>query len=119
MPRVTFSSPTLDRAATVFSRSDLSASILSVAEAHRIPLPHACGEGACGVCAVDVLTLSGKTVGSELTDKEKMRLFLLGKITAEEIYLAESKEIAPRYRLACQYRVRFEDILATFPSADG
>ncbi len=119
MPHITFSSPTLPHAVTVFKATDDAASILAVAEEHRIPLPHACGEGDCGVCTVDVLTLSGRTLGSQLTQKEKRRLFEIGKITPEEIRRAEASDIAPRYRLACQYIVRHEDLLVTFSGKPG
>lgn len=118
MPNITFSSPLLRRAVTVYADGD-SSSILTIAEAHRIPIPRACGDGKCGVCAIDVLTLSGKTIGSELTAKEKNRLLMIGKITPEEIHLSETSEIAPRYRLACQYIVGHEDILVKFSGRPG
>jgi ferredoxin len=114
MPNVTFSSPLLRRAVTVFSEDARASSVLALAEAHRIPLPHVCGAGDCGVCAIDVLTLSGKMLGSFLTEKEKLKLAALGKITSEDISLAEAKDVAPRYRLACQYVPRYEDVLVKF-----
>jgi ferredoxin len=117
MPNVTFSSPLLRHAVTVFAEDELSSSVLALAEAHRIPLPHACGEGDCGVCAIDVLTLSGKMLGSCLTEKEKHRLFLIGKITPAEIHQAEAQDVAPRYRLACQFIPRYEDVLVKFSGA--
>lgn len=120
MPNVTFSSPLLQRAVTVFAAGGDASSILSIAEEHRIPLPRTCRDGECGVCVVDVLALSGKTMGSRLTDKEKARLAAIGKITPEEIRRAEINEIAPRYRLACQYIIGHEDILVKFTgSPDG
>lgn len=119
MPNVTFSSPQLPHAVTVFASGDEGASILSIAEAHRIPLPRACGTGDCGACMVDVLTLSGRTLGSQLTEKEKARLSAIGRITPEEIRRAEISDVAPRYRLACQYIVRHEDLLVTFPGKSG
>jgi ferredoxin len=119
MPSVTFSSPLLRRAVTVFIEGHEASNILALAEAHRIPLPHDCGEGQCGVCMIDVLTLSGKMLGSCLTDKEKKRLAAIGKITPEEIRRAEIADIAPRYRLACQYVVRHEDVLVTFAGRSG
>jgi ferredoxin len=114
MPNITFSSPLLRKAVTVFARDEESSSVLALAAAHCIPLPHACGKGDCGVCAIDVLTLSGKMLGAALTDKEKHRLSLLGKITPEEIDRAESNDVAPRYRLACQFVPRYEDVLVKF-----
>ncbi len=117
MPHVTFSSPILEHAITVYARENKGESILSLAEAHKIPLPRACRDGECGACEVHILTLSGKTIGSELTEKEKQQLARDGKITSEEIHLAEAKEIAPRSRLACQYRVGFEDVFVSFPAS--
>jgi ferredoxin len=119
MPHVTFSSPLLRRALKVPTMPGGHHSILAIAKAHQIPLPRACGEGECGLCVVDVLALSGKLLGSDLTEKEKSRLASMGKITAEEIRLAESDDVAPRYRLACQYIVRYEDILVIFSERRG
>jgi ferredoxin len=119
MPHVTFSSPLLGRSVKVPAMPGGHHSILAIAKAHRIPLPRACGEGECGDCVVDVLALSGKMLGSDLTEKEKARLVSMGKITPEEIRLAEIDDIAPRYRLACQYIVRYEDILVMFSGRPG
>ncbi|WP_442754163.1 2Fe-2S iron-sulfur cluster-binding protein [Methylocystis sp. JAN1] len=99
---------------TVFTEDEQSSSVLALAEAHRIPLPHDCRAGDCGVCAIDVLTLSGRMLGSCLSEKEKHRLFAIGKITPEEIYRAEASDVAPRYRLACQFIPRYEDVLVRF-----
>jgi ferredoxin len=49
-----------------------------------------------------------------LTEKEKTVLRFAGKITPAEIEAAETRDIPPRYRLACQFVVRNEDILVTF-----
>lgn len=114
MPNVTFSSPLLRNPVTIFADDEASSSVLALAAANRIPLPHACGEGECGICAIDVLTLSGKLLGASLTAKEKNRLSLIGKITPEEIQRAEASDIAPRYRLACQFIPRYEDVLVKF-----
>jgi ferredoxin len=117
MPKVTFSSPVLGHAVTV--NADTHQAILTLAEANDIPLPRSCQSGDCAACTIEVLTLSGKTIGSELTDKEKRRLALDGHLSVEELRLAEQSEIAPRYRLACQYMVGFEDILVRFSGKPG
>jgi rubrerythrin len=49
-----------------------------------------------------------------LTEKEKELLRQLGRITKQEIMEAEVNDRPPRYRLACQYFVRDEDIYVTF-----
>jgi len=65
------------------------------------------------------LTLSGKTMGSMLTENEKAQLKSLGKITPEEIRQAEVEDVMPRFRLACQYVVRDQDILVKFSGEPG
>ncbi len=119
MPNVTFSSPILHKDVTVYAVAGDRKTILSVAEAYKIPILHDCKEGNCGSCLIEVVTLTGKTMGSMLTDKEKDQLKGLGKITAEEIRLAEVDDVAPKYRLACQYIVRDQDILVKFSGAPG
>jgi len=119
MPNVTFSSPLLRHPVTVFAADEEGANVLALAEAHRIPLPHMCNEGECGDCTIDVLTLSGKLLGSFLTEKEKKRLSAAGKITHDDIRLAEAKDISPRYRLACQFVPRYEDVLVKFSGRPG
>jgi ferredoxin len=119
MPNVTFSSPLLHQNVTLYAIAGDTSTILSVAEAHKIPIPHDCRDGECGSCLIEVVTLTGKTMGSLLTEKEKSQLKSLGKITQEEIRRAEVDDIAPRFRLACQYVVRDQDILVKFTGEPG
>jgi ferredoxin len=119
MPNVTFSSYMLRKDVTVYAIAGDTSTILSVAEANKIPIPHDCKEGNCGSCLIEVVTLTGKTMGSMLTDKEKDQLKGLGKITEEEIERAEVDDVMPKYRLACQYIVRDQDILVKFTGAPG
>jgi hypothetical protein len=49
-----------------------------------------------------------------LTEKEKTVLKLAGKITAQQIADAETKDLPPPWRLACQFIVRNEDIVVKF-----
>ncbi len=58
--------------------------------------------------------LDDKTMGATLTEKEKAQLKSMGKITAEDIVRAEVDDIPPKFRLACQYVVRNQDILVNF-----
>jgi len=101
MPNVTFESPLLHQNLTVYAIAGDTSTILSVAEANKVPIPHDCKDGECGSCLIEVVTLTGKTMGSYLTEKEKAQLKSLGKISAEEIRRAEVDDIAPRFRLAC------------------
>jgi ferredoxin len=119
MPNVTFSSPLLHKNVTVYAVAGDTSTVLAVAEANKIKIPHDCKDGECGSCLVEVVTLSGKTMGSMLTEKEKALLKSLGKITAEEIRQAEVEDIAPKLRLACQYVVRDQDVLVKFSGEPG
>lgn len=119
MANVTFSSPLLHKDVTVYAIAGDTQTILAVAEANKIPILHDCKDGECGSCLIEVVPLSDKTMGSMLTEKEKKQLKLLGKITPEEIRAAEVEDIAPRYRLACQYVVRDQDILVKFSGEPG
>lgn len=115
MANVTFSSKhTLPKDVTVYAVAGDRGTILSVAEKHRIPIPFECRDGECGSCLVEVVTLTGKTMGSQLTEKEKSMLKSLGKITNAEIAKAETDDVMPKYRLACQTFVRDQDILVKF-----
>jgi ferredoxin len=119
MPNVTFSSPLLHKNVTVYAVAGDTSTVLSVAEANKIKIPHDCKDGECGSCLIEVVTLSGKTMGSLLTEKEKTLLKSLGKITLEEIKQAEVEDLAPKFRLACQYVVRDQDILVKFSGEPG
>lgn len=119
MANVTFSSPLLHKDVTVYAVAGDRGTILSVAEKHKIPISFECRDGDCGSCLIEVVTLTGKTMGSMLTDKEKAQLKSLGKISAEDIKKAETDDIAPKFRLACQYIVRDQDILVKFAGVPG
>ncbi|MGF1640581.1 MAG: ferritin family protein, partial [Rhodospirillales bacterium] len=115
MANVTFSSPVMAKDVTVYAIAGHRGTILSVAKAHRIPIPFDCGDGECGSCLVEVKHLNPAVrYGVAMTEKEKELLRQLGKISAAEIENAEVNDMPPRYRLACQCFVRDEDILVTF-----
>lgn len=115
MANVTFSSPVMAKDMTVYAIAGHRGTILSVAKAHKIPIPFDCGDGECGSCLVEVLHSSAEPkYGISLTEKEKEILRQLGKITNKEIEDAETNDMPPRYRLACQCFVRDEDILVRF-----
>lgn len=119
MAQVTFSSPLLHKDVTVYAVAGDCGTILSLAETHKIPLPFECRDGNCGSCLIEVEHLSGKDMGEMLTDKEKSLLKQLGKISKEDIERAEVRDLLPRWRLACQYIVRDEDIRVTFTGVPG
>lgn len=119
MAQVTFSSPLLHKDITVYAVAGDTGTILSIAEKNKIPLPFECRDGNCGSCLIEVEHLSGKQMGEMLTEKEKSLLKSLGKIGKAEIEKAEVDDILPKYRLACQYIVRDEDIRVKFTGSPG
>ena len=115
MANVTFSSPRMKKDLTVYAVAGDTKTLLAVAKANDVPLDFECENGECGSCQVQVTVLSDKTpYGVALTEKEKTVLKFAGKITAEQIAEAETKDIPPPWRLACQFIVRHEDILVKF-----
>lgn len=115
MANVTFSSPSMKKDLTVYAVAGDTKTLLSVAKANNVPLHFECENGECGSCQVQVSVLSTNTpAGVALTEKEKTVLRYAGKITAEQIADAETKDLPPPWRLACQLVVRNEDILVTF-----
>jgi rubrerythrin/ferredoxin len=115
MANVTFSSQVMAKDVTVYAVAGDRGTILSVAKAHKIPIPFDCEDGECGSCLVEVKHLDPRAkYGIALTEKEKELLRQLGKITKAEIEDAEVNDMPPRYRLACQCFVRNEDIIVTF-----
>jgi rubrerythrin/ferredoxin len=115
---ITFSSPRMARDVTVYAIAGDRGTILAVAKQHKIPIPFDCQDGNCGSCVVEVSHLNAPTkyskYGIALTEEEKETLKQLGKITKAEIYEAETNDMPPRYRLACQCFVRNEDIIVRF-----
>ncbi|HYA76481.1 MAG TPA: 2Fe-2S iron-sulfur cluster-binding protein [Burkholderiaceae bacterium] len=115
MALVTFTSPALKKDVTVYATAGDTHTLLAVAKAHKIPLHFECEDGKCGSCAVEVTVLANKRpIGINLTEKEKTGLRLAGRITKEQIEAAETQDLPPPYRLACQFIVRDEDILVRF-----
>ena len=115
MANITFSSPVMAKDVTVYAIAGHRGTILAVAKANKIPIPFDCQDGECGSCLVEVKNLTpDRKHGIALTEKEKELLRQLRKITRQEIVDAEVNDMPPRYRLACQYFVRDEDILVTF-----
>ena len=115
MANVTFSSPRMKKDVTVYAVAGDTKTLLAVAKANNIPLDFECENGECGSCQLQVSVLSANTpYGVALTEKEKTVLRFAGKITQAQINEAETNDIPPPWRLACQFIVRNEDILVTF-----
>ena len=115
MANVTFSSPKMAKDITVYAIAGDRGTVLGVAKEHKVPIPFDCQDGECGSCLIEVTHLDPSVrYGIALTEKEKEMLKQLGKITKQELVDAEVNDMPPRYRLACQYFVRDEDILVSF-----
>jgi ferredoxin len=119
MANVTFSSPLLPKDVTVYAVAGDCKTILALAEKNKIKIPFECRDGECGSCLIEVTPLDDAPMGTMLTEKEKALLKSLGKITKDEIARAETDDIAPKRRLACQFIVRDQDILVKFTGAPG
>lgn len=115
MANVTFTSPKMKKDMTVYATAGDTSTLLTVAQKNKVPVDFECENGECGSCAVQVEILTNKQpMGIALTEKEKVALKLAGKITKEQIAAAETSDLPPPYRLACQFIVRDEDILVKF-----
>ncbi len=120
MANITFQSPTMHRDKTVYAVAGNTKTILALADEHEVPIPFECGDGNCGSCLIEVKPLGTKPkMGMSLTEKEKARLKELQKITPEELENAEVNDLPPRYRLACQFIARDEDVIIRFPGTPG
>jgi len=115
MPNITFSNPEY-RDKTVYAvAGSHTETILSIAREHKIPINFNCADGECGTCVTKVTSLDNKpSMGSFLTEKEKVVLKELGKLTAADLEKVEVNDIPPVWRLACQMIVRDEDILVEY-----
>lgn len=120
MANVTFSCPLQAKDVTVYAVAGDTHTLLKVAQQNKIPLPFECEDGECGSCVMEVIPLSDKPfMAQSLTEKERATLLAAGKLTKAQISEAEVSDKPPRYRLACQYIVRDEDILVKFSGEPG
>lgn len=120
MANITFSSPIMGRDKTVYAVAGDTKTILSVAEEHQIPIPFECKDGNCGSCLIEVTYIDDKTrMGMALTEKEKARLRELQVLTKEELETAEVNDLPPRFRMACQFVARDENIKVSFTGTPG
>jgi ferredoxin len=120
MANITFHSPLMQRDKTVYAVAGNTSTILTLAKEHKIPIPFDCGDGNCGSCLIEVTSLEDKpAMGMALTEKEKARLKELDKLTEAELENAEVNDMPPKYRLACQFIARNEDVLVSFTGNPG
>jgi len=120
MANVTFSGPTLPKDVTVYAVAGDTTSLLALAKANNVLIPFQCEDGNCGACLIKVTYLSDKTpMAQSLTEKEKTTLSVNGKLSKADLEQAVVNDLPPKYRLACQYVVRHEDILVEFTGEPG
>jgi len=113
MGTVTFLKPSLRDSLTVNVRSQEKRTLLSLLTQLKLFDDCTCGQGRCGQCAVKVAPVAhGYALRPvRLNDREKSVLFRAGKLTREQ-YEADAVLASPAlWRLACQYVVRYEEIL--------
>lgn len=113
MATVTFLKPDLRAPLTVNVRSQERRTLLSLLTQLKLFDECTCGKGRCGECAVKVapVTHGNKSRPVRLGTQEKTVLFNAGKLTREQ-YDADAVPASPSlWRLACQYVVRYEEIL--------
>ncbi len=120
MANVTFSAPVLPKDITVYAVAGDTGTLLALARQHGVPIPCQCQDGQCGSCLIKVSVLGDKRpLAAHLTDKEKLTLSVNGKLSKAQLYVAETDDVPPPYRLACQFIVRDEDILVEFSGEPG
>ena len=115
MANITFSSPAMKKDVTLYAVAGDRQTILGLAKAHGIPIHYECQNGECGSCTVEVTPLGNKPpLAAHLTEKEKAVLILAGKLKKQDLAEIELRDLAPTWRLACQYMLLDEDILVKF-----
>ena len=115
MPNITFSSPKMRKDLTVYAPAGDRKTILGVAKANGVEINCECEKGECGSCTVEVITIGNKPpMAVHLTEKEKTVLLTSGKLKKSDFDELELLDLAPRYRLACQFMLLDEDIAVKF-----
>ena len=120
MATVYFSSPIMRKNKKVTPVVGKRDALLGLAEDNGVKIPHECKDGRCGSCLVKVTHLDGEHVnGATLTDKERVGLKSIGKLSPKDAVRANDHDLPPKYRLACQALVSDEDILVEFTGEPG
>jgi len=120
MANVYFSSPLMKKNKKIEAVAGSLDTVLKIAQANKIKIPHECEDGECGSCMVKVTHLDGERIkGQTLTDKEREVLKSVGKLSSKDIEKAYVNDLPPTYRLACQCVVTDEDLLVQFTGEPG
>jgi ferredoxin len=115
MPLVTFSNPEYKDKTVYAVAGSFTETVLKIAKTNKIPIRFECGDGECGSCAIKVKYLDDKVpMGYHLEEKEKTVLREQGKISKEEMEQMIVDDLPSKWRLACQFIPRDEDILVEY-----
>ncbi|WP_295587841.1 2Fe-2S iron-sulfur cluster binding domain-containing protein [uncultured Lamprocystis sp.] len=116
MALVTFSNPDYKDKTVYAVAGSHTETLLKLAKEHKVPVHHDCQDGECGHCVVRVTSVDNKNqrMGGLLTEKEKVVLRELGKISKDDIDKMAVDDIPSEWRLACQMIVRDEDLLVQY-----
>lgn len=115
MPLITFSSPEYKDKTVYAVAGSFTETVLKIAKTNKIPIDFSCENGECGTCAIKVTQLGDKApMGYHLEEKEKALLLELGKVTKDELEELLVNDLPSKWRLACQFIPRDEDILVEY-----
>ena len=118
MPLITFSNPSYKDKTVYAVAGSFTETVLTIARSNKIPINFDCGDGECGSCAIKVTYLESKTpMGYHLEEKEKTVLRELGKISKDELDQMIVDDLPSKWRLACQFIPRDEDVLVEYEAS--
>jgi len=112
MALVTFTNPEY-RDKTVYAvAGSHTQTVLKLAKENKIPINFECEDGECGTCIVKITSIDEKhqLMGGPLTEKEKIVLRSIGKLSKEEMEQMIVDDLPSPWRLACQVIARDEDL---------
>lgn len=115
MPLITFSNPDYKDKTVYAVAGSFTETVLKIAKTNQIPISFDCGDGQCGSCAIKVSYI-GKNgpMGYHLEEKEKQVLREIGKISKDDLEKLIVDDLPSKWRLACQFIPRDEDILVEY-----
>ncbi|MES9868252.1 MAG: 2Fe-2S iron-sulfur cluster-binding protein [Sedimenticola sp.] len=115
MPLITFSNPDYKDKTVYAVAGSFTETVLKIAKTNKIPIKFDCGDGECASCAIKVTYIGDKgPMGYHLEEKEKQVLRELGKISKAELEQMIVDDLPSKWRLACQFIPRDEDIVVEY-----
>ncbi len=113
MALVTFTNPEYRDKTVYATAGSHTQTVLKLARENKIPIDFECEDGECGTCVVKVSSLDKDAkprMGGPLTEKEKVVLRQIGKLSKEDMEKMIVDDLPSPWRLACQLITRDEDI---------